>query len=346
VVVLGKTGPGLWALGLASAFPLFVHLVLSALAFAGIWSPDFYSHQNLSGLYAEISRWLQGDFVSGNFHSPIAERFQGVEVMHGNAGYASSVAIAIFMAIFLESRHHLRSARSLWSLLATGLCFLSIVIFKSRGALLFACVIASAACILHYGRTVRAQQSNRHSPGERSGRRPVLLVLSLFFAIGCAMYWSVRHDDRWAPMLDKVAAGFSVKDPVSALCQGLSPEDEARLRERLAGRSEDYIKEVKSGLEGQDGGRVVLMRAGMQMAGEHPLGTDGSRQSYERLMGLRCGGRPVLHFAHTHNSWIDLSLALGWAGATLFSGPFYFFSVLRCVSDIPLWVEQQALRWP
>jgi hypothetical protein len=326
VVVLGKQGPGLWSLGIASAFPLLVHLALSVLALAGIWSSDFYDHQNLTGLYEEVSRWMRGDFVFGNFHNPIAERFHGIEVMHGNAGYASSVAIAIFTAIFLGSRDQVRSAESALSLLAIGLCFLSIVIFRSRGALLFGVFIVAAGFAWHYV-AVRAQGSTKGHPGSghRFGVARVALVLSLFLVIGSMTYWSVQHDKRWKPMIDKVAAGFMVNDPIGTLCQGVSASDEAEIRARLAHRSEQYVTDVLSGLKGQDGGRIVLMRAGFAITLEHPLGLDGSRQSYVHLITAQCGGVPALDFAHTHNSWIDLSLALGWAGALSFAWMLTYF---------------------
>lgn len=343
VVVLGKQGPGLWSLGIASAFPLCVHLTLSLLAVAGIWSPAFYDHQNLVGLYQEVANWIHGDWTLGNFHNPIAERFHGVEVMHGNAGYASSVAIAIFTAIFLGSRNQLRSTESALSLLAIGLCFLSIVIFGSRGALLFGGPIVFGGFAWRYWFD-HAPSVDRFQYGPGSSVRKVrtTLVVSLLFAVGAMTYWSVKHDKRWEPMLDKVAAGFMVKDPVGTLCQGLSVSDEAEIRVRLAGRSDDYVKDVLDGLKGQDGGRVILMRAGIEMVFEHPLGLDGSRQSYEQLIQDQCHGVPVLEFAHTHNSWIDLSLALGWLGAFLFAWMLICF--IRQAVTVKYAPEQDSVR--
>ena len=314
VVVLGKQGPGLWSLGIASAFPLLVHLALSILAVAGIWSSDFYDHQNLTGLYEEVSRWVRGEFVFGNFHNPIAERFHGIEVMHGNAGYASSVAIAIFTAIFFGSRDQVRPAESALSLLAIGLCFLSVAIFRSRGALLFGVFIVAAGFAWHYG------SARAHS---RSGASRSALVLALFLVIGSITYWSVQNDKRWAPMLDKVVAGLMVEDPIGTLCRGISEKDEAKLRQRLVGQSEDYVDKVITGLKGQDGGRILLMRAGTDIMLENPWGYDGSRESYQGLIRLKCHGEPILGFSHSHNSWIDLSLAIGWLGMALFFSIFY-----------------------
>jgi O-antigen ligase len=75
------------------------------------------------------------------------------------------------------------------------------------------------------------------------------------------------------------------------------------------------------------------MRAGIEMVLEHPLGIDGSRQSYEQLIQTQCHSIPMLEFAHTHNSWIDLSLALGWMGACLFASVLIYF-IRRAVTLI------------
>jgi hypothetical protein len=126
-------------------------------------------------------------------------------------------------------------------------------------------------------------------------------------------------------MVDKVKAGFSIADPISTLCNGLSPAEELAIRNRLVAKPPSYVQEVIEGVKGQDGGRVILMRAGIQLVLDNPIGLDGSRQSYERLISVKCNGTPLLHFANAHNSWIDLALALGWAGAILFLIMFLYF---------------------
>jgi hypothetical protein len=229
---------------------------------------------------------------------------------------------------------------------AIGLCFLSIVIFRSRGALLFGVFIVAAGFAWHYV-AVRAQGSTKGHPGSGHlfGAARVALVLPLFLSIGSMTYWSVHHDKRWEPMLDKVVAGFMVEDPIGTLCRGLAAGDEAKLRERLVGKSEDYINEVISGLKGQDGGRIVLMRAGTGIMLENPWGYDGSRESYQGLIRLKCHGEPVVGFAHSHNSWIDLSLAIGWLGMALFFSIFYqlFTAARKRISVFGLEVSFLAL---
>lgn len=79
------------------------------------------------------------------------------------------------------------------------------------------------------------------------------------------------------------------------------------------------MDELIAGLKGQDGGRILLMRAGIELVLENPRGQDGSRGSYQKLIEKKCGHTPELAFAHLHQSWMDLALALGWIGAGLFA---------------------------
>jgi len=81
------------------------------------------------------------------------------------------------------------------------------------------------------------------------------------------------------------------------------------------------------GLRRQDGGRILLMRVGIDFVLENPFGFDGSRQSYKNLMIDKCGHIPSLTFAHTHQSWMDLSLAIGWIGVGLFASIFINFAI-------------------
>jgi hypothetical protein len=147
----------------------------------------------------------------------------------------------------------------------------------------------------------------------------------MLFGIGVV---SLKTDPRWSGMGDRIAAGFQIADPATTLCFGLSADEEALIRNRLSERPTGYVDEVVSSVRDGDGGRVVLMREGAQLAWENPLGLDGSRQSYERLIRKRCQGRPLLDYSHSHNSWFDMSLAIGFLGVILFGTIFItFFNV-------------------
>jgi O-antigen ligase len=123
-------------------------------------------------------------------------------------------------------------------------------------------------------------------------------------------------------MADKIQAGFMVVDPVSTLCRGLSPDEELLIRARFAGSTSAHAADIIQSIENGDGGRVILMRAGLKLALDNPWGLDGSRQSYERLMEAKCEEAPKLNYAHSHNSWLDLSMAMGWIGVILFASVF------------------------
>jgi hypothetical protein len=157
-----------------------------------------------------------------------------------------------------------------------------------------------------------------------------LMICAVMLALGGLAYTGTKIDPRWATMVDKVKAGFFIADPIGSLCHGISQEEELAIRNRLATKSPSYIQEVIDGVKGQDGGRVILMRAGIQLVLNNPIGLDGSRQSYEQLIRAECGGVPTLNFANAHNSWIDIALGLGWAGAILFLlmlGNFFRYSL-------------------
>lgn len=248
--------------------------------------------------------------------------FRGVEPMHGNLGYAASQSIVLVgICIFMAWREH--SPRKMYlATLAVALCFASILIARSRGAILFSTLMLLSVMLTCSVKWTR-EQAGYALP--RFSKRWMYGAAGLFFALAFLAYQSVRHDQRWQSMADKVQIGFMLDAPAEVLCNGVSTADEANIRNRLQGHSPGYIDDVLSGLKGQDGGRILLMRVGTQLVQENPRGFDGSRQSYEKLMVEKCGHAPQLHFAHSHQSWIDLSLALGWVGALLYAGVLLYF---------------------
>jgi O-antigen ligase len=92
----------------------------------------------------------------------------------------------------------------------------------------------------------------------------------------------------------------------------------------LQDRDPAYVQAVIEGLK-SDGGRVLLLRVGWQLVQENPLGLDGSRHTYQKLIAEKCGHVPMMQYAHSHNSWLDLALALGWLGAFAFASMMAYF---------------------
>ena len=261
----------------------------------------------------------------GQYH-PLDTGFRGIETQQGNIGYASSVAIGIFSVLFLIAKRAGNSREMVIAIGSVGLCFLSIVIIRTRGGLMFGLLMIGLAAIFVNlsAKSVFLRNPRSDFLGSVWSYRSFAVYL-LIVIIGCVVYFGTKADPRWTTMVDKVQAGFSIADPIASLCNGLSHDEEFAIRDRLAAKSPTHVEEVISGVKGQDGGRVILMRAGMQLVLENPLGLDGSRQSYERLIRVKCNGAPELNFANSHNSWIDLSLALGWTGGALFFTMLLYF---------------------
>jgi len=326
VVILGRGGPGLLPLACASAFPLFVHLVLSVLAFVGVFSPDFYqpyTNWSMAQLMAEIHIWLSGGFAGLHPYHPIDAGFHGIEVMSGNLGYPSSVAIALFISQVFKNRNKGSMASVLSYLVAIGLLFLSLMIVRSRGGTAFGLMLlvlgllwGGFAWFFGDGKSIKVYVGYRNIA--RLAAVPFVGILLL----GVVGYQALKVDSRWIQMADKIQAGFMVVDPVSTLCRGLSPDEELLIRARFAGSTSAHADDIIQSIENGDGGRVILMRAGLKLALDNPWGLDGSRQSYERLMEAKCEEAPKLNYSHSHNSWLDMSMAMGWVGAILFASVF------------------------
>ena len=69
-VVFRGDGPDLWDIGLASAFPLIIHLLLACLAYFGVFSVDYYGRQSLAGLFLEFTNWLSKDSITHQYFHP------------------------------------------------------------------------------------------------------------------------------------------------------------------------------------------------------------------------------------------------------------------------------------
>ena len=325
-VIMCGPSLNLWKIGYASAFPILIHLLLACISYFGLFSTDYYAHQTLAGLFAEVTNWTYGEFnPSGRYH-PIENGFLGIETQQGNIGYASSIAIGVFAVLFWVAKRTDNFKEMIMSSGMVGLCFLSALIVRTRGGLLFGVLTVGLAAIMVYFslRPKRFENSGSEFSSKYSSYRNLVLY-AVIVIVGCVGYVATKVDPRWATMADKVRAGFSIDDPLESLCNGLSTAEEFAIRDRLAAKPQPYIQEVIDGVKGQDGGRVMLTRAGIQLVLKNPLGLDGSRQSYERLIRVECNSTPALNFANAHNSWIDLSLALGWTGAILFLTLLIYF---------------------
>ena len=317
IVVLGSHGPGVWVLVLASAVPIFLHLFLTLLAWAGLLRPTFYAEPSLLTLW-DSSREIVASGVFPHWQA-FPWGFRGVEPMHGNIGYAASQTVALSCVSLCIAWRERSAMRIALSALLTVLCFLSVIIAASRGAVYFGLLLLLISLVV-FVRVEKKLNSKTGAPGSSSNAAKLIVVcLVALISIATFVYMKVRDDVRWYSMWDKMEIGWTTENPVGVLCDGLSDSTLVQIRQTYKAKGEEYTRALIAGLEGQDGGRILLMRAGAQLVIENPRGLDGSRQSYQKLMVEKCGHQPKLQFAHAHQAWINLALAFGWLGALLFA---------------------------
>ena len=326
VLILGKRGPGLWALAFASSFSIILHLLLCIAALSGILSKSFFSHPTFISVFQSFSS-IQPNTLTWQ-ELPVG--FTGVEPLHFNLGHAACQAIVLFSVCLSTSWRLGQRLGMLRAVFSITLCFLSLFIAQSRGAIIFGFIIILTSLLI---------STCLHNLSFRSffhkylvGTRFLfLLKISICISISLILIFvfrSIESQERWYSMIDKISIGIKSQNPVNILCDGISPQVEAQVRDVFSDRDSAYIQVLLDGLRLQDGGRILLMRAGADLVLENPRGLDGSKHSYQKLIKEKCGHEPVLHFSHAHQGWIDLALALGWCGVVLFACLLVYFLLI------------------
>ena len=326
-VLCGQRGPSLLALAVANSVPAFFNLLLCVAALRGWLSSDFQAKPTLTTVWTSLMHSNpQASYAQLDLPAVLAG-FHGVEPMHGNIGYSACQAIVLYCACLSLPARAGAAPRRWLPIGGIALCVLSIFIAQSRGALLFGLLILLVAAVLYRSRAASAAAAataGSAGPALAAALPRWQLLLRAALVVGAVVVVGaalnvIRHDARWRTMADKVEVGLAVPDPVTTLCEGVSPAQEQWLRARYADRDPADVNDILSGLKNQDGGRILLMRTGVQLVLDNPRGLDGSRRTYQELISARCGHPPVLAFSHAHNAWIDLALGIGWLGAALFA---------------------------
>jgi hypothetical protein len=264
--------------------------------------------------------------------------------MHGNIGYAASQTVALsFVYLCIAWRERNAKGIALSALLIV-LCFLSVIIAASRGAVYFGLLLLLIS-LLTYVRVEKQLGGKTGDPRSKINIAKLIVVcLVALISIASFVYVKGRDDVRWYSMWDKVKIAWTTENPVGVLCNGASDSTLQQIKQEYQGKGEEYTHALIAGLEG-DGGRILLMRAGAQLVLENPRGLDGSRQSYEKLMLEKCGHQPKLQFSHAHQAWINLALAFGWLGVTFFAVMMGYFVMLgwRNLENLNQWPWAMAL---
>lgn len=316
--MLGRRGPGLGALAAASGALVALHLLLTLMAWTGLFGVPVASdlpasamwHSTLEVIGAGSTRsWSGQSFPWG---------FRGFDPMHGNLGYTATQAVIVLLAVLLLGLQKDHRRTVIWSSLGVVLCFFSVAVAHSRGSVLYQLLMLVLAFVVYYLKLRRRDNlAPKGQPGVARFLTP-MLALVLLVAVGITLAQVLRSDGRWSSMLDKVRAAFLVQDPVHFMCEGVTPETRLLLQERFQHKGPQYVEELVAGLGG-DGGRIMLMRVGWKLALDQVRGLDGSRDSYRKLMETRCGHKPTMEFLHAHQSWMDIVMALGWVGGALWA---------------------------
>lgn len=315
VLILKDRGPSLWQLGIASAFVVGVHLLMTSFAWSGLFGGNVTSGLPVEAMWSNIVHVVTGEQAWRWQTFPWG--FRGFDPMHANLGYSASQAIAVFLACLAAALVTHQTALFWKSAVLIAVCFLSVIVANSRAAVLFSVLLVLLCAITIFVIRRRAHQIFTFKLSLTTAIH-LLLLLLVVGSLAFSFATGIRKDSRWLTMADKAYVGFLIEDPIDFLCNGLTTEARTSLHDKISTNNPSYSAQILDGLNG-DGGRVVLMRAGTQLIKEFPFGLDGSRHSFEKLMVIKCGHQPGISFAHTHQAWLDMSLALGWVGVTIWA---------------------------
>jgi hypothetical protein len=231
-------------------------------------------------------------------------RYWGINEIHGDLGYTALQASILLSTYFLcASKARWQSALSLALLLA---CIASPLIAQSRGGVIFAIVGIVFTAATYF---VMAQKKSSFSV------KSLVTLIAAIICIGFLVKIGISVDPtRWGGTLSRALVGFH-GDPNILYCNGIDS-----LRKSLQAKGVDITPEIEAGIksvEDGDGARVMAARSGLRMAIENPMGINGSKQAYQTAITEFCGKSPAIFISHTHNAWIDTSLAIGIPGAIL-----------------------------
>jgi hypothetical protein len=332
-LILGTERLTFWVLALVSAVPVFLHLALTALAWAGVLQPAFYEDPSLQAAGQSILAVLWDVSLLQNPFHAFPMGFRGIEPMHGNLGYPASQAMCIGMAVMFTAWHQGKHRVTIRAVVLVALCFVSVVIAQSRAAAYFGLLIFALACV-GYVLFVRVQRAPL-----QLGRSVGITIFGVCVLCLAFFYQVVSRNPVWYSMGDKVAIGFLVDSPKDLLCEGVSPSTFEFVRQQHPEGDSAYVQSLINGLQ-SDGGRVLMARVGAELSAKNPWGWNGGRDAYQHRMEELCGHVPVMNFSHAHNAWINLILALGWIGAALYAW------VLLLFAKAGWHALKQAQTWP
>lgn len=230
--------------------------------------------------------------------SAIPWGYWGRETHHADLGYAACQGVLLLMASLVANK----KSPKFVVLVLVLVCLVGTALARSRAGLAFG--VFAGVMVLLTAALSRTTMKKTHIFLGLGG-----LLLASAMVLGIA----AKNDPRWTYMKSNIAAGW-LGDALQIQCEGTaSVQAQIKSIHGTGDLAERAISSVKEG----DGSRVVLLRAGTQLALEHPWGSDGSRQAYKKLLRQHCP-EADRNIAHAHNGWVDTALAIGWLGVLLY----------------------------
>ena len=234
----------------------------------------------------------------------IPQHYWGINKHHFELGFTALQA-SICLSVFLLFQTPTRLKKILASICLL-LCITSPLLAMSRFGVAFVllCLFFALALYFIFKRN-----------GFRLKTKELILLLVAVLSVGALIKIGATIDPvRWSGLTSRALVGF-YGDPQEVFCNGIEP-----LRDSLQSHGVAITPEIEKALDSVkdgDGARVMAARSGLSLIFEYPFGINGSRQAYQRAIQAECGKAPAIFISHTHNAWIDTSLAIGIPGAVL-----------------------------
>jgi O-antigen ligase len=237
--------------------------------------------------------------------SSIPWGYWGRETHHADLGYAAGQSVILLATAIVAGNRVWR----LWGVALIVACLMSTALAHSRAGLAF-CLVGG---LLVFSAVYLLASLQRRT-------NFLVIFASLVLAGAAVLVFAVKDDVRWQSMASQLVAGFQ-GDAIQIQCEGTSSIESKIIAQYGSG---EQAQRVIAGVRDGDGARMVLLRAGFELALKHPWGSDGSRQAFQKLLREECSN-PVISMAHTHNGWLDTLLALGWGGVALYMTMLVYF---------------------
>ncbi|MCM0028590.1 MAG: O-antigen ligase family protein [Polynucleobacter sp.] len=243
--------------------------------------------------------------VKGFSSGSIPWGYWGLSDTHGDLAYTSLQAV-IFLSVFLFCQAKQASNRALCVLLLLA-SVLSVVFAQSRGGLIFTVLAVLLTWITFIFFTRSSNSFNLKN---------VALSFLLLAAFGLiAAFGSHHNPQRWLESPIRALSALK-SDPFLGLCSAPNTvplNDKGEIQTILNPEQIEARARIMHG----DSARVILAKAGFELSAAYPFGFNGSKEAYQQAIIKYCGRAPFVEYSHTHNAWIDTSLAIGIPGAIL-----------------------------